>query len=111
LWGAAARGDTLTFDGRLRLLRPTGDSRGWTVTGRFRVHAGWRSIPVVLELWPVHDILTGMTMTPHARVFASQGYFRVGNATLDRLTADLVRRAGAAPGHVGHIGQVGHVGH
>ncbi len=89
-WMAAARAGVLTVDGRLRLELPQVDALGgWTAYGRVRRFTRWHWVPVVVELWPAHDRGTVMIMTPRRRVITSRRYFRIGNAALDRLTAQL----------------------
>jgi hypothetical protein len=59
----------------------------WVITARFRRYL--RRVPVVIELWPVHDRWSMMTMTPRRRVAAGRGYFRAGHRAMDRLAAAL----------------------
>jgi hypothetical protein len=89
-WMATARAGGLTVDRRLRLGPPQADALGgWTAYGRVRRFTRWHWVPVVVELWPAHDRGTVMIMTPRRRVITSRRYFRIGNAALDRLTAQL----------------------
>jgi len=95
--GRSGKGDTVLVGRRLRLESPRGDpDRGWIMVGRIRRFTRWHWVPVVVELWPVYDKWTMMTMTPRGRVFTSQRYFRTGQAALDRLTAALAT-TGPAP--------------
>lgn len=91
-WAAGAHHDAVVIGRRLRLESPLGSpARGWIMVGRIRRFTRWHWVPVVVELWPVHDKWTMMTMTPRVRVFASQRYFRTGQAVLDRLTNALAQ--------------------
>jgi hypothetical protein len=86
-WTTMAVGDASTVDRRLRLGLPRGDAYGgWTMTGHVRRLTRWHWVPVDLELWPVHDRWTMVTMTPRARVFATARYFRTGHRVIERLT-------------------------
>jgi hypothetical protein len=90
-WAEGVKDDSVLIGRRLRLESPRGDAaRGWVMVGRIRRFTRWHSVPVVVELWPVYEKWTMMTMTPRVRVFASQRYFRTGQAALDRLTAALL---------------------
>jgi hypothetical protein len=89
-WAAGADGGVVTVERRLRLGPPqTVSGLSWTLTGRIRRLSRWHWVPVVVELWPVYEYWTMMTMTPRVRVFASERYFRSGHRVLDRLTVDL----------------------
>jgi hypothetical protein len=89
-WAAGAENGLLTVERRLRLGPPqTTSGISWTMTGRIRRLTRWHWVPVVVELWPVYEAWTMMTMTPRVRVFASERYFRSGHRVLDRLTVDL----------------------
>lgn len=88
----AGRSDREIVSGRhvLQLREPQGDaSAGWTINGRMRGLTSFRSIPVVVQLWPIHRSFARITMTPRRRVTPSGRYFRRGNSVLDRLEADL----------------------
>jgi hypothetical protein len=94
-WAKGVRNGSVVVGRRLRLESPRGDpARGWSMAGRIRTRCHW--VPVVVELWPVYDKWTMMTMTPRVRVYASQRYFRTGQAALDRLTAGLVETSAGA---------------
>jgi hypothetical protein len=89
-WSAGAVEGRVTVERRLRLGPPqTASGVSWTMTGQIRRLTRWHWVPVVVELWPVYEQWTMMTMTPRVRVFASERYFRSGHRALDRLTADL----------------------
>jgi hypothetical protein len=89
-WAAGEDGGLVTVERRLRLGPPeTVSGLSWTLTGRIRRLTRWHWVPVVVELWPVYEYWTMMTMTPRVRVFASERYFRSGHRVLDRLTVDL----------------------
>jgi len=96
-WAQGVKNGSVVVGRRLRLDSPRGDpTRGWTIPGRIRTRGHW--VPVVVELWPVYDKWTMMTMTPRVRVFATQRYFRTGQSVLDRLTAGLAQTAAATGG-------------
>ncbi len=98
-WTGTARDGMVTVERRLRLGAPqTSTGLSWTMTGRIRRLTRWHWVPVVIELWPVYEVWTMMTMTPRARVLTSERYFRSGHRVLDRLTVDLA----AASGRAGH---------
>jgi hypothetical protein len=93
-WAQGVKNGSVAVGRRLRLESPRGDpTRGWIMAGRIRTR--WHWVPVVVELWPVYDKWTMMTMTPRVRVFASQRYFRTGQSVLDRLTAGLAQTTAA----------------
>jgi hypothetical protein len=93
-WSGGVKKGSVAVGRRLRLESPRGDpARGWIMAGRIRTRGHW--VPVVVELWPVYDKWTMMTMTPRVRVFASQHYFRIGQSALDRLTAGLAQTRAA----------------
>jgi hypothetical protein len=95
-WWGTARGGTTTVDRRLRLAAPKGDRfGGWTITGEVRRLTRWHWVPVVVELWPVHDRWTMITMTPRGRVVATRRYFRTGHRAIERFT-DLLAHTSAA---------------
>jgi hypothetical protein len=82
----------------LQLKPPEGDAGvGWRMQGRVRRLTTLHWIPVVVELWPMYDEFTMMTMTPQRRVLASKRYFRLGHAVLDRLWRELASRSGRPP--------------
>ncbi len=86
-WATMALGGASTVDRRLRLGAPRGDAfGGWTISGHVRRLTRWHWVPVVVELWPVHDRWTMITMTPRARVIASRRYFRTGHRVIERFT-------------------------
>jgi hypothetical protein len=90
-WSARARSGTVTVHHQLQLGRPEPDgAHGWTMKGRVRRLTSLHWVPVRLELWPLHEHFTRMTLTPQSHVFTSRRYFRVGHTVLDRLSADLV---------------------
>jgi hypothetical protein len=98
-WSAGAVHDVVTVAERLRLGPPHGASgEGWTMEGALRRLTRWHWVPVVVELWPHHGNWM-MTMTPQARIVASDGYFRIGHLVLDRLTIEL-----AGPAEAGAVG-------
>jgi hypothetical protein len=89
-WATRARSGAVTVLRRLQLGPPTCDeAAGWTMTGRVRRLTALHWVPVVIELWPVHEEFTRLTMTPQTNVLASRRYFRLGHHVLDRLSADL----------------------
>jgi hypothetical protein len=89
-WADRAKAGVVTVQRRLELERPDGDAAlGWAVRGRVRHWSRRRWVPVLIELLPVRDNFTRMTMTPLVHVFVSKRYFRIGHTVLDRLTADL----------------------
>jgi hypothetical protein len=99
-WAQGVKNGSVAVGRRLRLESPRGDpARGWIMAGRIRTR--WHWVPVVVELWPVYDRWTMMTMTPRVRVFASQRYFRTGQSVLDRLTSCLAQTTAA--GEAGDI--------
>jgi hypothetical protein len=95
--GPKTKRGLLAVQRRVQLGRPVGRvSTGWSIKGRV-----WRLVPphwvpLVVELWPVHEGYTKMTMTPQARVMVSRRYFRLGHSVLDRLSADLADLADLA---------------
>jgi hypothetical protein len=62
---------------------------GWAAQGNLRRATRWYWVPVLVELWTVHDHLAVVTMTPRRRVHRSEGYFRLGSAALTTLAARL----------------------
>jgi hypothetical protein len=99
-WAQGVKNGSVVVGRRLRLESPRGDpTRGWIMAGRIRTR--WHWVPVVVELWPVYDKWTMMTMTPRVRVFASQRYFRTGQSVLDRLTTCLAQTTAATGGPKG----------
>jgi len=95
-WAAGVDAGVLAVDARLRLEAPRPDALGgWTAHGRMRRLTRLHWVPVVLELWPSHDRWTILIMTPRREVITSGRYFRVGNAALDRLTAQLAMTSAA----------------
>ena len=90
-WEAGAKRGAVTVHHRLQLKLPEGDAAGgWRMRGRVRRLTTLHWIPVVVELWPMYDEFTMMTMAPQGHVFATKRYFRLGHSVLDRLWADLV---------------------
>jgi len=95
-WATMARGGSSTVDRRLRLARPRGDPYGgWTISGQVRRLTRWHWVPVVVELWPVHDRWTMITMTPRGRVIATRRYFRTGHRVIERFTELLANTSAA----------------
>jgi hypothetical protein len=93
-WATAARADAVLVRRRLLLGPPQGNaSAGWVMVGRVRHLTTLRSVPVVVELWPIHEAFTKVTMTPQIDVRPSKRYFRLGHAVLDRLETDLSEAA------------------
>jgi hypothetical protein len=93
-WAAEQKDGSVRVHRRLQLKRPEGDAgTGWRMQGRIRRLTTLRWIPVVVELWPMYDEFTMMTMTPQRPVLATKFYFRCGHAVLDHLWADLASRA------------------
>jgi hypothetical protein len=89
-WWRGDRAAVVTLQRRLQLGRPEGDVlAGWTMKGRLRRLTILHWVPVVVEVWPVYDDFTRMTMTPQVHVFASKRYFRLGHRVLDLLSARL----------------------
>jgi hypothetical protein len=88
-WVGEARSGVVRVRGRLELGPPEGDAHvGWTMEGRVKLNPlHW--VPVVVELWPLYQDFTRVTMTPRVPVFASKHYFRRGHAVLDCLWAEL----------------------
>ena len=90
-WSTRARSGAVTVQRRLRLGPPESNgAAGWTMRGRVRRLTAFHWVPVLLELWPVHEDFARMTMTPEGNVMASRRYFRLGHYVLDHLSADLV---------------------
>jgi hypothetical protein len=89
-WAGRGEDGMVTVERRLRLGPPhTTSGMSWTMTGQIRRLTRCHWVPVVVELWPVYEAWTMMTMTPRVRVLASERYFRSGHRVLDRLTLDL----------------------
>jgi hypothetical protein len=96
-WSAGARAGLVTVHNELRLGPPEGEVRtGWRLHGRIRRFTTLHWVPVVVELWPIHDEFTMMTMTPQSHVLTSKRYFRLGHAALDHLWAELREACGPA---------------
>jgi hypothetical protein len=94
-WAANTRAGAVTVHRRLQLQLPEGDvAAGWRMRGRVRRLTTLHWVPVVVELWPIYDEFTMMTMTPQGHVFASKRYFRLGHSVLDRLWAELAEMTG-----------------
>jgi hypothetical protein len=92
-WQAGQKAGSVRVHRRLQLKLPEGDAgRGWRMQGRVRRLTTLHWIPVVVELWPMYDEFTMMTMTPQRPVLATKRYFRLGHTVLDRLWADLASR-------------------
>ncbi|MFI5041022.1 MAG: hypothetical protein ACHQNA_04110 [Acidimicrobiales bacterium] len=88
-WTGATDGRVLVHP-CLELREPLGGPRGgWSIRGRVKRLASVRWVPVVVDMWPVHDRWTIITMTPQRRVVCSRRYFRAGHSGLDRFTAAL----------------------
>jgi hypothetical protein len=97
-WTARQKTGSVRIYHRLQLRLPQGDvGSGWRMEGRVRRLTTLRWIPVVVELWPMYDDFTMMTMTPQRRVLATRRYFRLGHAVLDRLWAELAARETPSP--------------
>ena len=67
----------------------------WTISGQVRRLTRWHWVPVVVELWPVHDRWTMITMTPRGRVIATRRYFRTGHRVIERFTELLANTSAA----------------
>jgi len=92
-WEAGEKAGSVRVHRRLQLKRPEGDvGAGWRMEGRVRRLTTLHWIPVVVELWPMYDQYTMMTMTPQRPVLVSKRYFRLGHAVLDRLWLELASR-------------------
>jgi hypothetical protein len=97
-WEAGERAGSVRVHRRLQLKPPEGDAgAGWRMQGRVRRLTTLRWIPVVVELWPMYDQYTMMTMTPQRPVLVSRRYFRLGHAVLDRLWLELASRTDQPP--------------
>jgi hypothetical protein len=97
-WESGQKDGSVRVHRRLQLKLPEGDAgTGWRMQGRVRRLTTLHWIPVVVELWPMYDEFTMMTMTPQRPVLATKRYFRLGHAVLDRLWADLASRAPPPP--------------
>ncbi|MBV9661138.1 MAG: hypothetical protein JO337_08280 [Acidimicrobiales bacterium] len=89
-WQARARDGEVTVGRRLRLERPTGGpAQGWTISGKLRRRTVVQWVPVSLELWPVHDRFTRVTLTPRGWVLTTRRYFRAGHGLIERFWVDL----------------------
>jgi hypothetical protein len=89
-WVAEAQAGAAIVERRLRLGPPEGDASGGRILrGELRRLTTLHWVPVTLELWPTTANFTIVMMTPQVRVHASNRYFRLGHATLDRLCNDL----------------------
>jgi hypothetical protein len=92
-WEAGEKAGSVRVHRRLQLKLPQGDAGvGWRMEGRVRRLTTLHWIPVVVELWPMYDEFTMMTMTPQRPVLASKRYFRLGHAVLDRLWMELASK-------------------
>jgi hypothetical protein len=97
-WEAGQKEGSVRIHRRLQLKAPEGDvGVGWRMQGRVRRLTTLHWIPVVVELWPMYDEFTMMTMTPQRPVLVTRRYFRLGHTVLDRLWADLASRAPPTP--------------
>jgi hypothetical protein len=97
-WAAGQKAGSVRVYRRLQLKPPEGDpGAGWRMCGRVRRLTTLHWIPVVVELWPMYDEFTMMTMTPQRPVIATRRYFRLGHAVLDRLWAELAAREAPSP--------------
>ena len=89
-WAAGVEAGVVTVQRRLKLSAPEGDAIiGWAMRGKVRRLTHRRWVPVVVELSPIREHFTKLTMTPQAHVRVSRRYFRIGNSVLDRLSGDL----------------------
>ncbi len=89
-WSARARAGAVTVQHRLQLRRPERQGTGgWKIQGRVRRLTTLHWVPVQIDLWPVHEDLTRLTMSPEGHVLASSRYFRLGHYVLDRLSEEL----------------------
>src|SRR6202041_1635764 len=71
--GAKTKAGLMIVRRRVHLGRPAGNvSTGWVMTGRVWRFLPPHWVPLVVELWPVHEKYTKMTMTPQARVMVSR---------------------------------------
>jgi len=96
-WEAGEKAGSVRVHRRLQLQPPEGDAgAGWRMQGRVRRLTTLHWIPVVVELWPMYDQFTMMTMTPQRPVLTSKRYFRLGHAVLDRLWQELASRSDPA---------------
>lgn len=90
-WDTGAKAGVVTVRRRLHLGQPEGEvAAGWVLTGHITRFADLGRIPIVVELWPVHERFTRMTMTPQRRVVVSWGYFRLGHNLIDSFWAQLL---------------------
>jgi hypothetical protein len=89
-WSTRARAGAVVVQHRLRLLQPERlGAAGWKIRGRVRRLTTLHWVAVQIELWPVHEELTRLTMSPEGHVLASSRYFRLGHHVLDLLSEDL----------------------
>jgi hypothetical protein len=96
-WSTRAKAGAVVVQHRLRLLQPERlGAAGWKIRGRVRRLTALHWIAVQIELWPVHEGLTRLTMSPEGHVLASPRYFRLGHYALDRLSEDLAGISHAA---------------
>jgi hypothetical protein len=57
--------------------------------GRWRALHGLHSIPVRIEVWPVHDCFCRICLTPGRNVMTSRHYFRKGHRYVDQLCEEM----------------------
>jgi hypothetical protein len=93
-WLSRAVSGKVVVHHRLQLGRPEPDgSTGLVMKGRVRRLTSLHWVSIVLELWPMYEQFTRLTMTPQSHVVASKRYFRVGHVVLDRLSSELIELA------------------
>jgi hypothetical protein len=89
-WAAGVEGGVVKVQRRLQLGPPEGDGTiGWAMRGQVRRLTHRRWVPVAVELSPIREHFTRMTMTPQVHVSVSRRYFRIGHSVLARLSAEL----------------------
>jgi hypothetical protein len=92
-WHNVSAAGAVEIDRHLCLCQPHGERGSWSISGRMRRPASWRWLPVELELWPLHDRWTRLTLVPRSRVRVNWMYFRNGNRSVDRFTCSVLSSA------------------
>jgi hypothetical protein len=84
--------------GRLQLGPPIhqpGDGSLCHMSGNLRRRHRWRSVHLQLELTPWSSSRSELSLRPRRRLHNITRYFWAGQATLDRIAADLIELATA----------------
>jgi hypothetical protein len=88
-WRDTAIGGKVGVGHSLVLFEPRRRGQHWEFDGRFRVVMPGRWLTIELQVWPMHDLWTRLTLHSRSRVRPSWLYFRVGNRAIDAFAAGV----------------------